>query len=234
MAPSRALPGAAAVPAVSTGHYGVAGLVAWYSSAKTEWTTESRHAPRVNRCPRMVPSSIIPALSHRPRGGFIGRAPRAPDPVQPKLGKSQAFEQAYRLGAFALPPLVRPQGKADLRAFVLPECQPCRPHEFSGLRVSYRQHVLRTRVRRRTGYGGRHDGADLLHVLGLKAEMPGCLSVAVDLVKRAGIIIGELTQHDSPRCEPDRVHGLPRAGSWPPSARQRRRRRPAVILDFLL
>jgi hypothetical protein len=31
------------------------------SSRKMEWTIESRQAPRVNRCPRMVPSSIIPA-----------------------------------------------------------------------------------------------------------------------------------------------------------------------------
>ena len=27
-----------------------------------ECTTESRHAPRVNKCPRIVPSSTIPAL----------------------------------------------------------------------------------------------------------------------------------------------------------------------------
>jgi hypothetical protein len=34
-----------------------------YSSDKIECTIESRQAPRVNKCPRMVPSSIIPAAS---------------------------------------------------------------------------------------------------------------------------------------------------------------------------
>lgn len=109
----------------------------------------------------------------------------------------------------ALSPHVRPQRKPNLRALVLPESQPCRSHQFLTVGVGYGQHVLGARVRHRTGQSGLHDSADLLDVLGLKAEMPGRIGVPVDLVQPAGIVLAELPEHKRLRPEPDWIHALP-------------------------
>jgi len=111
--------------------------------------------------------------------------------MQAKFLETQVKEQAHGLLAFACSPVVGPERESDLSAIVLAQGNSGCSDQLSCLNIGDCKHVLAALRSRSRFHCDLNYMVDLLWRPGLKAQVPGRVSIAIYLVQSLSIVGGE-------------------------------------------
>jgi hypothetical protein len=115
--------------------------------------------------------------------------------VKAEHSEAELLEQHYSLGPFPRAPLIWPQGKANLPALMLSECQSPHADKLITHTVRNGKHVLAARCSICRSNGSADYQLNLRRFLWLKAQVSCCLGITVYLCERAGIVARKFAEH---------------------------------------